>query len=91
MEFTVSRASCNRRGEDSVPPCDDAYEVEYIPNDVYEGSISEWRVLIDSLESLMAFTSKYGDIIINYNDDVYMYGKRGTYPPSIRIYDDYIE
>ena len=77
MKYIVRRASV----WGNVKPCEEAKE-EYIP---YKDSKTKvWMVEIETIEELMNFQQKYGDIIIG-NSIIY----KGY--ADILIYDDYIE
>ena len=78
MKFFVRRAS---QWNYKIKPCEEAKQ-ENVP---YEnGEEKVWMVEIDTIEELMNFQSKYGDIIIR---DSTLY----TEYHEILIYDDYIE
>lgn len=80
MKFKVERTSSRSM---ELKPCKEAYEgnILWIGNDKY---IKCWYVDINSLQELLDFAEKYGDIIIGTS---YEYGKT----PMIEIYDDYRE
>ena len=54
---------------------------------VFNRETQEYNIEINTLEELVAFSEKYGELILK--DDNY-YGKE-KYIPSIEIYDDYRE
>lgn len=63
MEFSIRRTSTYWRKE---PPCDEAVKKD-----------SDWVVQINTLEDLVNFSHKYGQLILNED--------------FIEIYDDYRE
>ena len=77
MKFIISRASQWAEQQ----PCEEAKEEEFI----YGNRIlKRWTMEFNSLDEIMNFKSKYGDIVIRdsyVTDDV----------QEIVIYDDYIE
>lgn len=77
MKYIVRRASV----WGGVKPCEEAKQ-EYIP--YKDGKEKVWMVEIGTIEELMDFQQKYGDIIIGYSIIYKGY-------PDILIYDDYIE
>lgn len=66
MEFVVTRTSI----WGDKKPCEEAYQVGEL-----------WKVNIESLEELIKFKEKYGEIILTDDYDT----------PSIEIYDYYRE
>lgn len=70
MKFIVTRTSNDYCGNHDKKPCDEA---------IFNGSY-DWLIEINSLEELMEFKNKYGNIIIKtiYTDQEY---------PIIEIYD----
>jgi predicted RNA-binding protein associated with RNAse of E/G family len=74
MRFKISRTS----GWDNDPPCKEAYTLpeEYNPKDHYH----KWYIDINSLDELIKFVDKYGDIVVSTEND-----------PYIEIYDTYRE
>lgn len=77
MKYIVRRASV----WGDVQPCEEANQ-EYIS--YKDGKEKVWMVEIGTIEELMNFQQKYGDIIIGYSIIYEGY-------PDILIYDDYIE
>lgn len=77
MKYIVRRASV--RG--NVKPCEEAKQEHITYKD---GNENVWMVEIETIEELMNFQQKYGDIIIGTS---IIYDGH----PDILIYDDYIE
>ncbi len=79
MNFRVYRTSSYSYENQ---PCDEAFYAGKAPN-VDRVNTPEWEVTLNSLEELVAFCRKHGDLIIKLSED---------YPePCIEIYDDYRE
>lgn len=83
MKFEISRVS---EWHDKSP-CEEAYsqEVEFF---AYEGEPNPqtvWFIDINTLEELMAFCTKYGDLVLRPST------WRIADVPSLEIYDDYRE
>ena len=54
---------------------------------VFNRETQEYNIEINTLEELVAFAKKYGDLVLKDDND---YGKEKDIP-SIEIYDDYRE
>lgn len=80
MKFKVERTSMRYR---ELKPCEEAYEgnILWIGSDKY---IKCWYVDINSLQELLDFEKKYGDIIITTS----LFDNK---TPVIEIYDYYRE
>lgn len=80
MRFRIIRAS-----NDIKKPCKEAYkgtrEIEFRGNVIIDDC---WYIDINSLEELLKLIKKYGDLIIQKEDD-------NNKNFLIMIYDDYIE
>ena len=77
MKFIISRASQWRNEQ----PCEEAKEEEFVYGDII---LKRWVIEINSLDEIMNFKSKYGDIVIRdsgFDDGI----------QEIVIYDDYLE
>lgn len=75
MKFVVARASqCVTKEEE--PPCEGA---TFVPNGKFERP--QWTVEIESIEALIAFCKKHGDVVISEGEPL----------PILLIYDSYIE
>lgn len=92
MEFLIIRAShCLTRDK----PCDEAYEITTRKCErCYDGvfideQVKRWMIEFNSLDDLMNFFNKYGDIIIQHNLEPSLVDLQGM--PTIIIYDTYIE
>lgn len=89
MKFAVSRAS--RGGSPFFQqPCDEAVHEDGIPVGDYShlgAKVGVWTVLIDSLESLLAFRQQYERIIIQESNVT----QNGMRLPEIIIYDGWME
>lgn len=89
MKFYISRTSDGNFNEKTPPlPGLEGETLNYIQK-IYGGTEEPrtrtiWPIEIESLESLMNFVKKEGDIVISMNDGVYSFG------PRIIIYDDYL-
>ena len=76
FEFFIERASAK---DDRIAPCEGAFLARDLSEDLF-GPI--WKIRFETLEELMAFISREGQIVIgpDFNEDL-----------SITIYDDYLE
>ena len=74
MKFEINRTSLDPYIHGNVPPCEEAINK----------SNYEWFIEVNSLEELVYFCDKYGDIIIGKP-----FGVNGMY--TVEIYDDYRE
>ena len=74
MRFKITRTS----GWYNNPPCKEAYTLpeEYDPRAWYQ----TWYIDINSLDELIKFVDKYGEIVVSTEND-----------PYIEIYDTYRE
>lgn len=74
MRFKIRRTS----KWDDTKPCEEAYILQGVhdPNAWYQ----KWSIDINTLEDLIAFSKKYGDLVIITNGE-----------KSIEIYDTYRE
>ena len=79
MRFRITRAS-----NDTKKPCKEAYkgtrEIYFKDKFIIDDC---WYIDINSLEELLKLIKKYGDLIIQEDDNIKN--------PLIMIYDDYIE
>ena len=74
MRFRITRTS----NYDGAQPCDEAYTLS--GEDDPSERRCDWCVDIGTLEELLAFSQKYGELILNVLSD-----------PSIEIYDTWRE
>ena len=77
MKFMISRASQWAERQ----PCEEAKEEEFVYGAII---LKRWVIEINSLDEIMNFKSKYGDIVIRdsgFDDGI----------QEIVIYDDYLE
>lgn len=79
MKFSVHRASSHSEAE--APPCEEARKEEVETK--FNSTIQCWTIELSSLNDIVNFFRKYGDIILkeSYLKDM----------PTIVIYDDYVE
>lgn len=82
MRFKIERTSLYT----NKPPCEEAYtlpdEDEYLPG------FSKYYVDINTIEELLAFTDKYGRVVIDSQPSQVMKSQPN---PTIEIYDTYRE
>ena len=81
MRYHILRTSSNNSWKDNVRnkrPCKEAYKAKYTKD---EKEVETWFVDIDTLEQLMTFHKKYGDLVIESP-----WCK--SYMPAIEIYDE---
>lgn len=81
MKFCVTRTS--EGFDEEKRPCDESEKV-VIPKKGNYLEHTEWVVEINTIEELMAFCKKYGDIIISEQSCEMKFNE-------IEIYDDYRE
>lgn len=84
MEFLVKRTSTQW---DDIKPCEEALRKQYIEkHDQGDKVVDAWSLEIDSMESLMMFIKKYGEVVLMERD----YFSEADIP-VLEIYDSYRE
>lgn len=78
MNFIVIRTSSPH----NIQPCPEAVPIEK-KTPITGRSMIVWKVQLDTLEDILNFSKKYGELIIDSSYD--------NENPSIEIYDDYRE